>query len=308
MNGKDASAPGFTIDGARITASPAAPGLHIVATPIGNLADITLRALSVLAGVDRILCEDTRVTSRLLKRYAIRTPMGNYHDHNAAKARPRILADLARGMSLALVSDAGTPLVSDPGFKLVREAIAAGIDVHMVPGPSAPVMALALSGLPSDRFLFAGFVPQAGGRRNRFLAELAGSSASLVLFETGHRLDQTLKAIAEIMGEREIAVARELTKLHEEVLRGGVSVVRAALAGRTVIKGEITLVIAPPDEVPQASGEEIDEALAAVLESLPAGRAAAEVARRFHLPRNEVYQRALTLKGQARDGGGHGDG
>ena len=308
MPDKDASAPGFTIDSARIAASPAAPGLHIVATPIGNLADITLRALSVLAGVDRILCEDTRVTSRLLRRYGIRTPMGNYHDHNAAKARPRILADLGKGMSLALVSDAGTPLISDPGFKLVREAIAASIDVHMAPGPSAPVMALALSGLPSDRFLFAGFVPQAGGRRGRFLAELASTSASLVLFETGHRLNETLKAVAAVMGEREIAVARELTKLHEEVLRGAVSDVRAALASRTEIKGEITLVIAPADEAPRAADEEIDEALAAALGTLPAGRAAAEVAKRFHLPRNDIYQRALALKDKAGDGGGHGDG
>jgi len=304
MNGKDATAPGFTIEGARIAAGPSAPGLHIVATPIGNLADITLRALSVLAGVDRILCEDTRVTSRLLKRYGIHTPLQNYHDHNAAKARPRILADLAAGAKLALVSDAGTPLVSDPGFKLVREAIKAGIDVHMAPGPSAPVMALALSGLPSDRFLFAGFVPQGGGRRNRFLGELAGMGASLVLFETGPRLDETLKAIAAIMGERRIAVARELTKLYEEVLRGTVSEVRAALAARAEIKGEITLVVAPADEAPQASPEEVEKALRGALATLPAGQAAADIARRFHLPRNDVYQRALALKRKARDGDG----
>jgi len=304
MNGKDAGPPGFTIEGTRISASPAASGLHIVATPIGNLADITLRALSVLAGVDAILCEDTRVTSRLLKRYGIHTPLANYHDHNAAKARPRILADLAAGASLALVSDAGTPLVSDPGFKLVREAIRAGIAVHMAPGPSAPVMALALSGLPSDRFLFAGFVPHGGGRRRRFLAELTGADASLILFETGGRLDETLKAITEIMGERQIAVARELTKLHEEILRGGVSEVRAALASRSQIKGEITLVIAPPDEAAQAPDEEIDDALTAALETLPAGRAAAEVAKRFNLSRNDVYQRALALKEKT----SHGDG
>lgn len=304
MNRKDEGSPGFTIETTRIAASPVTTGLHIVSTPIGNLADITLRALSVLAGVDRILCEDTRVTSRLLKRYGIHTPLQNYHDHNAAKARPRILADLAAGARLALVSDAGTPLVSDPGFKLVREAVRAGIDVHMAPGVSAPVMALALSGLPSDRFVFAGFVPQGAGRRGRFLAELADMSASLIVFETGPRLDETLTAISEVMGDCEIAVARELTKLHEEVLRGCVSEVRAVLAARSQIKGEITLVIAPRTKAPAAVAEEVDAALSAALETLPAGRAAAEVARRFHLPRNEVYRRALALKQED----GHGDG
>jgi len=295
----------FVIGGERIACEPPAAGLHIVATPIGNLADITLRALSVLAGVDRILCEDTRITSRLLQRYGIRTPMGTYHEHNAAKARPRILRDLADGARLALVSDAGTPLVSDPGYKLVRAALAAGMAVHMAPGPSAVPMGLVLSGLPSDRFLFAGFVPSAGGRRRAFLSGLADIDATLVMFETAHRLDATLAGIAAGLGDRQIAVARELTKLHEEVLRGRVSEIIAALAARPPLKGEITLVVAPPPEAAEVADEAVAAALAAALARLPAGRAAAEVARRFGLPRGALYRRALALKGS---GGGDGDG
>lgn len=297
MSENDGGRCSFAVAGVRIAAEPAADGLHLVATPIGNLADITLRALSVLAGADRILCEDTRVTARLLQRYGIRTPMGIYHDHNAAKTRPRILSDLAGGARLALVSDAGTPLVSDPGYRLVREALAAGVAVHMVPGPSAPLMALALSGLPSDRFLFAGFVPPAEGRRRRFLAELAAVPATLLLFETAPRLDRTLAAVAATMGDREVAIARELTKLHEEVLRGRVSELITALAARPPLKGEVTLVIAPPAKISSSSAEEVDAALTEALATLSVGRAAAAVARRFRVPRNELYLRAMVLKG-----------
>ncbi len=299
MNENSERQRGFHIAGVYVAAAPAAAGLHLVATPIGNLEDITLRALSVLAGADRILCEDTRVTAKLLQRYGIGTPMGMYHDHNAAKARPRILADLEAGASLALASDAGTPLVSDPGFKLVREAVRAGITVHMAPGPSAPLMALALSGLPSDRFMFAGFVPSGSGQRRRFLGELAAIDATLVIFETASRIDRTLVAIAEVMGDREVAVARELTKLHEEVLRGRVSELSSALAARPPLKGEITLVVAAPDQSRSANPEDVDSALLEALASLPAGRAAAEVAKRFNLPRNDIYHRALALKGKA---------
>ncbi len=294
---------GFHIAGMHVDTAPAAAGLHLVATPIGNLDDITLRALSVLAGVDRILCEDTRVTAKLLKRYGIGTPMGMYHDHNAAKARPRILAELNAGASLALASDAGTPLVSDPGFKLVREAIKAGVKVHMAPGPSAPVMALALSGLPSDRFLFAGFVPSGSGQRRRFLSELTTVNATLLMFETAARIDRTLVAIVEVMGDREVAIARELTKLHEEVLRGTAGELMAALAARAPLKGEITLVVAAPGKAIGVPQEDVDRALLEALANLPAGRAAAEIARRFNLPRNDVYRRALTLRGKVEEGG-----
>ena len=299
---------GFLIAGMHVAAAPAAAGLHLVATPIGNLDDITLRALSVLAGADRILCEDTRVTAKLLQRYGIGTPMGMYHDHNAAKARPRILADLNAGASLALASDAGTPLVSDPGFKLVREAIKAGVKVHMAPGPSAPLMALALSGLPSDRFMFAGFVPSGSGQRRRFLGELTSVEATLLMFETAARIDRTLVAIAEVMGDREVAIARELTKLHEEVLRGRASELTAALAARPPLKGEITLVVAAPGKTTCAPQEDVDRALLEALANLPAGRAAAEVARRFNLPRNDIYNRTLVLKGKADEGGSDASG
>jgi 16S rRNA (cytidine1402-2'-O)-methyltransferase len=304
MSDNDGDRRCFALAGIRVPVERPAVGLHLVATPIGNLADITLRALSVLAGSDTILCEDTRVTSRLLQRYGIRTPMGIYHDHNAAKARPRILAQLADGARLALVSDAGTPLVSDPGYKLVREAIAAGVPVHMAPGPSAPLLALALSGLPSDRFLFAGFVPPTQGRRMHFLAELAAVPATLLLFETAPRLQHTLAALAAIMGDRDIAIARELTKLHEEVLRGSVGELVAVLSERPPLRGEVTLVIAPPAQVVSGSAEEIDAALREALANLPVGRAAAEVARRFRLPRNELYRRAVELRGAGQGNAG----
>jgi 16S rRNA (cytidine1402-2'-O)-methyltransferase len=295
----------FAIDGERFACEEAAPGLHIVATPIGNLADVTLRALAVLAGVERILCEDTRVTSRMLQRYHIRTPLAPYHEHNAEKVRPRILGELAQGARLALVSDAGTPLVSDPGFKLVRGAIDQGTAVHMAPGASAVPMALALSGLPSDRFLFAGFVPASAGRRRTFLSDLAGVKATLVLFESPNRLVATLGEIAAVLGDRRVAVARELTKLHEEVLRGRARDVLAVLAQRDAIKGEVTLVVAPPAEA-EAAEEVVEAALRVALETLPAGRAAAEVARRFGLSRADLYRRALALREGAKGESGDG--
>ena len=218
---------GQTVEVARLP-----PGLHIVATPIGNLSDITLRALAALAGADLIACEDTRVTRKLLDRYGITTPLTPYHDHNAATARPKLLRRLAEGAAVALVSDAGTPLISDPGFKLVRAAHEAGNAVSTLPGASAPLAALAVAGLPTDEFFFAGFLPPKQAARRARIAELARIPATLVLFETGPRLATTLADLAAGLGDREAALCRELTKLHEEVRRGSlVSLAQGCAAG-----------------------------------------------------------------------------
>ena len=226
----------MSLDGHASRSPRLAPGLHIVATPIGNLGDITLRALATLAGADLIACEDTRVTRKLLDRYGIATPLTPYHDHNAAKARPALLRRLAEGAAIALVSDAGTPLISDPGFKLVRAAQEAGHPVTALPGASAVLAALAVAGLPTDQFFFAGFLPPKQAARRARIAELARIPATLVLFETGPRLAATLADLAAGLGRREAAVCRELTKLHEEVRRGDLATLaqslRAARAAR----------------------------------------------------------------------------
>ena len=218
----------FTVGGHVLTAPRAAAGLHLVATPIGNLGDITLRALETLAGVDLIACEDTRITRRLTERYGIAAELTPYHEHNAAAARPKILERLAQGGSVALVSDAGTPLISDPGFKLVREACAAGHAVIALPGPSSVLAALSVAALPTDRFFFEGFLPAKETARRARLAELARIDATLVIFESGNRVQDTLRDLAEVMGTREAAICRELTKLHEEVSRATL----AELAGK----------------------------------------------------------------------------
>jgi 16S rRNA (cytidine1402-2'-O)-methyltransferase len=287
----------FVVAGHAIPAAPIAPGLHIVATPIGNLADVTIRALSTLAGADLVYCEDTRMSRRLLERYAIHVPVSAYHEHNAQRLRPVILGQLKGGGRLALVSDAGLPLISDPGYKLVRAAIEEGFPVHMVPGPSAPLMALVLSGLPTDRFTFAGFLPNRAGARRTTLAGLAGHGASLIFFETAPRVAASLADIAEVLGDPPVALARELTKMHEEVLRGRASEVAAAIAARGGLKGEITLVVAPPEPADHIDDAEIDEALSAALAEMTPGKAASLLARRFGRPRRELYQRALALKG-----------
>ena len=264
-------------------AAPPAPGLHLVATPIGNLADITLRALAVLAGVDCIYCEDTRHSRTLLAHYAITTRLDAYHEHNAAALRPEILARLARGDRVALISDAGTPLISDPGYKLVRAALDAGFLVTSLPGPSAPLAALAQSGLPTDAFLFAGFLPpKQAGRRAR-LAELKSVPATLIVFEAPRRVTDCLADIAAIMGAREIAVARELTKLHEELRRGTASGLAAAFADHAP-RGEFVILIAPPSTEPAA--EITDHAILAALE------AAIDEGRRF---KDAVAATAVTL-------------
>src|SRR3984957_982952 len=210
----------FSIGGHILTAPKAVPGLHLVATPIGNLGDITLRALETLAGVDIIACEDTRITRRLTERYAISAQLKQYHEHNAALARPKILERLAQGASIALVSDAGTPLISDPGFKLVREACAAGHSVIALPGPSSVLAALSVAALPTDRFFFEGFLPHKETARRTRLTELARIDATLVMFDSGSRVQDTLADLAAILGDRDAAICREMTKLHEDIKRG----------------------------------------------------------------------------------------
>jgi 16S rRNA (cytidine1402-2'-O)-methyltransferase len=286
----------YSIKGVAFEAESLAAGLHVTSTPIGHLADISLRAINALAAADAILCEDTRVTGKLLQRYGISTRLVPYHDHNAAKLRPRILADLEAGKALVLVSDAGTPLVSDPGFKLARAVIEAGLPLHVIPGASAPLAALVLSGLPSDRFMFCGFLPEKQGERRRLLAELKAVPATLIFFESARRIEAALADIAETLGPRSVAVTRELTKLYEEALRGPADDVARRLSERETIKGEITLVVAPPLKDAPPSPETIDEALREAAAAMPAGKAAAEVAQRFGLAKKELYDRLLVLK------------
>jgi 16S rRNA (cytidine1402-2'-O)-methyltransferase len=272
------------------------PGLYVVATPIGNLRDITLRALDVLGAVDLILAEDTRVTGKLLAAHGLKGRLERYDEHAAARTRPKALAALAGGAKIALVSDAGTPLVSDPGYRLVREALEAGIAVHPIPGPSALLAALTVAGLPTDRFLFAGFPPpKAAARRARF-AELAAARATLVFYEGGSRLAASLGDMAAAFGAREAAVARELTKLHETVLRGSLPAL-AADPRLSDPKGELVVLVAPAAEA-AATAEDADAALAEALERVSPADAAAEVARALGLPRRQLYARALKLKGR----------
>jgi len=272
-----------------------ASGLHIVATPIGNARDISLRALEALAACDLILAEDTRVTSKLLSIHGIQKSLAPYNDHNGAEARPRILEKLRGGASIVLVSDAGTPLVSDPGFKLVQAALAEGLVVQALPGPSAALTALALAGLPTDRFLFAGFLPSKVGERASALEELKSVRTSLIFFESAQRLAESLGAMAAILGERGAAVTRELTKLHEEVRRGTLSELAAHYEKRGPPRGEITLVVGPPaDAEPDRAA--IDAALKAALPFMPVKAAAEMIAGLAGISRKAVYDRALELK------------
>ena len=279
-----------------------APGLYLVATPIGNLRDITLRALDTLREADAIACEDSRVTAKLLAAHGIATPMTPYHEHNAARARPRLLARLKEGARIALVSDAGTPLISDPGFKLVAACRAAGIAVTTVPGASAVLAALTLSGLPSDRFQFVGFLPPKETARRTALAALADVEATLVAFESGRRLAALLADAHEILGPRPAAVCRELTKLHEEVAPGDLGALAARYATDGAPRGEVVVVIAPPGDVGGAGIDDdvLDERLRVALDTESLRDAAALVARETGLPRRRVYARALALTGKAR--------
>jgi 16S rRNA (cytidine1402-2'-O)-methyltransferase len=285
----------YTLGGYAFDAGKAAPGLHIVATPIGNLGDITLRALATLAGADLIACEDTRVTRKLLDRYAIGTPLTPYHDHNATAARPRLLQRLAEGAAIALVSDAGTPLVSDPGFKLVRAVQEAGYSVTSLPGASAPLAALAVAGLPTDQFFFAGFLPPKQTARRARIAELARIPATLVFFETGPRVVATLADLAAGLGSREAALCRELTKLHEEVRRGDLETLARTYAAGGELRGEIVLVIAPPAAQEQPSADDAETLLRQALARVSLKDAVGEVALATGLSRRDLYQRALAL-------------
>lgn len=285
-------------------APKAAPGLHLVATPIGNLGDITLRALQTLAGVDVIACEDTRITRRLTERYAIAAQLKQYHEHNAEAARPKILEALAAGGSVALVSDAGTPLISDPGFKLVREVCAAGHSVYALPGPSSVLAALSVAALPTDRFFFEGFLPAKSAARRTRLAELARIDATLVMFESGNRMQATLTDLAEIMGERDAAVCRELTKLHEEVRRAPLAELgRQADAPET--RGEFVLVIGPPPaDAEVLTMDALDGLLREQLAAHSVKDAVAHAVALSGRPRREVYARALELAKDSRGGDG----
>jgi len=290
----------YSIGPAAFEAAPLPPGLYLVATPIGNLADMTVRGLETLAAADLILCEDTRITRKLLQRYGINNRLQAYNEHNAPRVRPLILSRLAKeGAAIALTSDAGTPLISDPGFRLVREASMGGITVTCCPGPSAVLTALALSGLPTDRFVFLGFLPAKAGERIRLYTEMANLRASLIFFESPNRVIASLREIAEHLPGRTVALARELTKIHEEVLRGPPLEVAELLEGRPSVKGEITLCLSPSEEKPVAlESRLIGDALADALDRLPAGRAASEIARRFGVDRKEVYRLILARAGR----------
>ena len=285
----------FLVHGVAIPAPPLAAGLYVVATPIGNLGDVTLRALAVLAAADAILVEDTRVSRTLIARYGIATPLSPYHDHNAAAARPRALKRIAEGQALALISDAGTPLVSDPGFKLVAEAVAAGLHVTAAPGASAALAALTVAGLPTDRFFFEGFLPPRSAARRERINALAAIPGTLVIYEAPSRIAETLADLAEELGPRPAAVARELTKLHEEVRRGALEKLAAAYAEGEPPRGEMVVVIGPPRERAAVDAAALDAEIRAALKTLSVKDAAAAVAAKHGLPRRQVYARALAL-------------
>ncbi|WP_404367900.1 16S rRNA (cytidine(1402)-2'-O)-methyltransferase [Sphingomonas sp. MMS24-J45] len=274
-----------------------APGLYIVATPIGNLGDLSPRAAHILSHAAVIAVEDSRVTGKLLNHIGVKRPMTPYHDHNAEEVRPGLIARMGTE-AVALVSDAGTPLISDPGYKLVRDARAAGHTVWTIPGPCAAVAALTLAGLPTDRFLFLGFLPSKAQARAAAIAEVASIRATLVLYESGPRLAATLGALADGLGEREAAVTREITKHFEEAVTGTLSELATRYADAPP-KGEIVLVVAPPGAPEAASAADADAALTKALTRLSTGQAASEVAKALGLDRKTLYARALELKRKA---------
>ncbi len=291
-----APAPSYAAFGLRAEAEPIEPGLHVVATPIGNLRDISFRALATLAAADAVIAEDTRVTKTLLAHYGIATPLVAYHEHNARAMRPHLIARLEAGAALALVSDAGTPLVSDPGFKLVGEALEKGIKITTVPGPSAVLAALVVAGLPTDRFFFEGFLPQKSGPRRARLAELAHVPGTLVFFESPRRLAETIADCRTVLGDRDAAIARELTKLYETVRRGTLAELDAALATEEPPRGEIVLLVAPPAaDAAEIGRAELDARIEEALATHSTKDAAAVVAASTGQPRRQVYARALEL-------------
>ncbi|MBS0503707.1 MAG: 16S rRNA (cytidine(1402)-2'-O)-methyltransferase [Proteobacteria bacterium] len=270
------------------------PGLYIVATPIGNLGDLTPRAADILSRADVLAVEDSRVTAKLLRHIGVRRPMTPYHDHNADRVRPELIARMA-GESVALVSDAGTPLISDPGYKLVRDARAAGLPVTTLPGPCAAIAALTLAGLPTDRFLFAGFLPSKAKARADAIAELAPIRATLIFYESGPRLAAALGALRDGLGDREAAVAREISKAFEETVTGRLSELANRYADAPT-KGEIVIIVGPPGEAGPANTDDVDAALREALTRLPPAKAAGEVAKAFGVDRRELYARAMAMK------------
>jgi 16S rRNA (cytidine1402-2'-O)-methyltransferase len=287
----------FRIRTFEIAARPIEPALYLVATPIGNLGDITLRALETLAGADVLAAEDTRVTRVLLDRYGIATRPYAYHEYNATEVGPKLIAAIASGKSVALVSDAGTPLVSDPGYRLVMEVLAAGLRVVPIPGPSAVVTALSAAGLPNEAFFFAGFLPQKEKARRDRLAELAPIPGTLLYFESPHRLPASLRDAADVLGgDRQATVCRELTKTFEEFRRGTLTELAAHYAENDNVKGEIVVAIAPPGEKAAPEGQALDDMLKALAEQMPAAKAAGEAARQTGLPRKDLYARLMELK------------
>lgn len=275
---------------------PLPPGLYVVATPIGNLADLSPRAAETLRRAHRILAEDKRVSAKLLARAGATAPMKTYHDHSSEAERDAVVTSLG-DEAIALISDAGTPLISDPGYKLVRAARAAGHAVHTVPGPCAAIAALTLAGLPTDRFLFLGFLPAKAKARRDAIAEVANVRASLVVYESGPRLAETLAALADGLGPRDAAMVREISKLHEECVTGSLEELSSRYAAAAP-KGEIVLVIGPPEAKQALSDDDLDAALDAALSRLSPSRAAAEVAERLGVPRKRAYARALELSAE----------
>jgi 16S rRNA (cytidine1402-2'-O)-methyltransferase len=301
--GEGPARPAFVIAGHPLTTPRLSAGLYLVATPIGNLGDVTIRALETLAGADLIACEDTRVTRKLLDRFHITTQLSPYHDHNAATVRPRLLEKLAAGAAIALVSDAGTPLISDPGFKLVREASRAGIVVSAVPGASSVLAALCLAGLPTDRFFFDGFLPARSVARRARIKELARIEATLVLFETGSRIAAALADLSDELGDRDAAICREMTKLHEQVERSGLAEL-AARSDTLETRGEFVVVIGPPAPADTAmTDSDLDRALKVAMAGSSLKDAVTEIAAISGRARREVYARALALTRQGRRDG-----
>jgi 16S rRNA (cytidine1402-2'-O)-methyltransferase len=296
---KEEKSRAFMVGQTEVVARPLEPALYLVATPIGNLGDITLRALETLAGADILACEDTRVTRVLLDRYGIRQRPTPYHEHNAGEAGPRLIAALEAGKSVALVSDAGTPLVSDPGFRLVGQALEACIRVVPIPGASAVLAALTASGLPSDAFMFAGFLPVKDGQRRARLSALTTVPATLIFFESPRRLADTLAAMADVFGDRQAAVGRELTKTFEEMRTGTLAALAAHYAQAPTPKGEIVVCIGPPQEAEAADPQDVDRLLLSLAKEMPASKAAAEAARMTGGQKPTLYRRLLELKDSA---------
>lgn len=274
------------------------PALYVVATPIGNARDITLRALDVLNCVQAVLAEDTRVTAKLLTMHGLKKPLVAVHDYNESGIARQAVERIRNGEALALVSDAGTPLVSDPGYKLVRAVIDAGLAVIPLPGPSSALAALVASGLPPDRFMFCGFLPPKQAARKTALQSLKTVPSTLIFLESPSRLTSALADMAQILGFRQAAVARELTKLYEECVRGSLEDLAARYAGGDPPKGEIVVAVGPPIEAPDTDAETLDGTLRAAMAEAPLGQAATDVSRALNLPRRAVYERALVLAGK----------